>query len=426
MYLSKDFQKKPILIVGSMRSGTTLLGRMLDAHPSLSLWINQTNFLRFYGIKSNSLSEKENAIYLIDKIRKHLLSFKASFSDEQYQQIIEFLDNEGYSYQNIYLALALFLFNAKPSQRWGEKYAGDCRDVNYFFNVFPEGQVICIRRNIFDVFASEKKRVSDGEDLEPNRRDLPIIEEWQRCNQRYTNFLNLYGKHSIFRVDYEDLVNFPEKETKKICNFLNVDWHHDMVTYEKFFDDKEKQWEANTSFEKLNGIDKTNISKHLDILSQEEIFFVNNYLKIKKSENSRFQDYYKKLRHAFLTQGKYSVALFVESFNTENKILANFLHQSYLSDLTVITTKMNKEEKYDFKVIQIDKNSNFDIIKRIFENKDYHFLHMHGPQFVETNIFNRLKDLFNLELLITKENNIEFLNQLPNTYLSFTQINNIT
>jgi uracil phosphoribosyltransferase len=41
-----ELYEKPILIVGIMRSGTTMLNRVLNAHPQLYFFYNQTDFLK--------------------------------------------------------------------------------------------------------------------------------------------------------------------------------------------------------------------------------------------------------------------------------------------------------------------------------------------------------------------------------------------
>jgi len=133
----ENFLEKPLLIVGTRRSGSTLLSRILNVHSKISLpFEQQTCLLRYADIRFKPLTDKQNTIRLIDKIRNERLMLGISFPEQEKNKIIQYLDEIGYSLKNLHVAFALFHFKINKNQRWGEKYSADCRDVDLFLLSF--------------------------------------------------------------------------------------------------------------------------------------------------------------------------------------------------------------------------------------------------------------------------------------------------
>jgi hypothetical protein len=403
----ENLLERPVLIVGTMRAGTTLLARMLNAHPDLYIRFYETNLVRNYGSRFDPISDKNNALRLLEMIQTETTRNGAAFTKEQMDQITKYLDNNGYSYRNIYLAIALFLFRLEPKKRWGEKYAGDCRDVEYFLDLFPDGQVVHIMRDPRDVYASNKKRTASIENLEPDRRDLMVIDEWKKCYCRASYYSKIYGRNAYLIINYEDLIKDPKRVTQLICEFLHLDWHNAMTDPEKFVSDNHEKWEANTYFDKFSGIGTSTISRYEKFLSPEEIAFVETYLKeelqemgVRESQTplmpSLYDTYTKKMRRGFLSAGKYRIALFVKSSDPDDDPLAQFLHHSY-HDVTAFTHDTGKRQNHRHPVFVI--NSEPDLETK-FSEGHFDFIHAQGAG-LDLSIITHLKQKFNLRLFLT-------------------------
>jgi len=416
--LSEDFLQRPILIVGTMRSGTTLLGRILNNHLEISVGYYQTNLLRDYGIRFDPISKNKNAERLVDTIRDYIIKYGGKFSEEKKEKILSFLEKNGYSYQKIYYALSIFLNEARIHSRWGEKYAGDCRDVEYFINLFPRGQVIQIIRDPRDVYSSTKKRIEKV--LEKYRRDLCILENWKKCYCSSNYFSNKYGKETYLVIQYENLIRFPQKETKKICDFLGVSWTKDMINPKKFLDGHGTKWSPNTSFDKLKGLDTSSISRYKKYVSQEELAFIEEYLKNEFSEmemelsgcdSSRFpnvyENYVEMMHNAFFSLSRYRIAFFVNSLKYPfSKKLAELLYQLGM-DLVVFTYEPDMKNSYNYtvKVLQKKKSSsrklNWNELKNKFSCYKFDFIHLDGSQSFDIDLVLKLQEEFNIKILMT-------------------------
>lgn len=198
-YIESNFNERPILVIGTMRSGTTLLNRILDGHSMICMHYGQTDFLRhFYG-KYNPIGDMDNVNKLLCDLRSHMLSYDKSLSQEQLDEIMKYVELWGPSYKNIYKAIAITRFQNFNQGRWGEKYAGTCQEVGPFFEMYPEGQVIHIIRDPRDVFVSNKKRI---EELSPAAIEvndhLLIVRDWLECYCSFQSNIKKYSSNKYF------------------------------------------------------------------------------------------------------------------------------------------------------------------------------------------------------------------------------------
>lgn len=393
---------------------------MLNAHTDLHIRFLETNLVRYYGSRFDPITDKANAAKLLDIIRNETIRNGAEFTVEQMGQIINYLDDNGYSYRNIYLALALFIFRMDGKKRWGEKYAGDCRDVEYFLDLFPDGQVIYIMRDPRDVYASNKKRSMSIENLESDRRDLMVIDEWKKCYCQASKHSKTYGDRTFLTIKYEELVKNPKKIAKRLCSFLRIQWQDAMIDPDKFVDDNNAKWEPNTYFEKFSGIDTLTISRYKKFLASEEIAFVEDYLDkelrvtgIKRSQEmlpaATYDTYLKKMRRGFLSAGKYRIALFVTSLDADNEPLARFLHQSY-HDVTAFYYNIVPRRYYNYPTFLMRPGSapngnslrhEAEKIQAAFAKEDFNFIHVNGPRLLDAETVIRLKRDFGLKIFLT-------------------------
>jgi len=76
------------------------------------------------------------------------------------------------------------------------------------------------------------------------------------------------------------LVSEPEKTTKKMCSFLNIDYEPDMLDISRFLDRSEKnKWEINSAFGDIQDkISKVSISRWKTELKKHEIIFVESII----------------------------------------------------------------------------------------------------------------------------------------------------
>jgi len=295
-------EPNPILIVGISRSGTTMLDRMINANPKVKIFYVRTALLRRLTGIYDPLDEK-NLLRLLKATKKMFDVYGVKImSDKKISSIKDYVLGRGLNYKNIYLGLVKELLNPSEGERWGEKYDGYGGEIKHFMNFFPEGQVILITRNLFDSYSSAKKAAIRREEENipagpqfgagkfSSDEYLLILDDWKRLALNWNKFTNKYPKKSHLHVNFEDLIQQPDKTAKKICDFLRLEYSEDMINPQKLVDWKGDPWQVNTSFKQnISGFDKSNIGKHRHSLSKEETSLIESYAltySINKEESS--------------------------------------------------------------------------------------------------------------------------------------------
>lgn len=228
VHLNEDIS--PFFIVGSGRSGNTLLRRILNNHDDLYIppetyvlgksirqyllkpyvswgrivkivYNNFTNHAEFYSFGMDNVDSLINRMTLIPKEQQSL----ACLIDGFYREYA--------SVHNI------------KSERWGDKTPLNTIFMQELKTVFPKALFVNIVRDPFDVVASYLKA-----GLYRNERDA--VMRWVESIVAARIFQKIYP-FGYYEVLYEDLVRKPEKVVRNVCEFLNVDFQLQMLTVGK-------------------------------------------------------------------------------------------------------------------------------------------------------------------------------------------------
>jgi len=134
-----------------------------------------------------------------------------------------------------------------------------------------------------------------------NRSNLaPLTLSYLRCWRKQVAFSEYFKskkilKKRVFIIKYEELVNNPKKITKKMCNFLKINYSTNMIDTSKFMGlgKNTKKWKPNSNFKSpQKGIYKSSLSKWKKFLNNDLKNFVEfvvgpelKYLGYKKKYN---------------------------------------------------------------------------------------------------------------------------------------------
>jgi hypothetical protein len=210
------------IIVGSPRSGTTLLRFMLDAHPQLAI-PPETGFLRLADawLKDGAVAEK---------VFQDITTFPVEapgwsdfhLSAEAYRREIEKLEK-----RNAAEAVRLFyrMYASRFGKpRWGEKTPLYCRCMASIERLLPEAHFIHLVRDGRDVALSLRSRFfSPGPDTETQAGYWrENVESARQAGNRCRHYLE---------IRYEDLLRDTEAVLRKICAFIDLTFTHDMLRY---------------------------------------------------------------------------------------------------------------------------------------------------------------------------------------------------
>ena len=256
---------KQIFIVGSSRSGTTMMGRILGNHKDIftfnelhffgAIWTNTTNQelskLEQINLLSRLFCIEENGLFSQDNI--------SDFSDKAR----DVLQEKNLSALEIY---ALFLNTITFENSASISCEQTPKNMYYLEEIlshFPDARVINLVRDQRDVLLSQKnkwKRKFLGATAIPlfeairsfvNYHPLLMSKVWSSSLQHTKR----YKSHNRVKiVKFEELVSNSEETTKKICSFLEIEFQEDMLSVPVIGSSTEED-------SKLRHIDSSKIAK---------------------------------------------------------------------------------------------------------------------------------------------------------------------
>lgn len=214
---------KPTFIVGSQRSGTTMFRLMLNNHPEIAV-PHETAFITvFYRQlhKYGNLEEPQNIEKLLEDICQHplvqrgtLISSKEAVLQHQPRNYTELVE-------------AIF---AEYRMRFGKKYWCDktpfyTENIDLLHQVIPDARFIHLVRDGRDVSLSQK-----------NISWLPsgiptIAAQWKWKTMLCHKIGRVIGPDRFLEIKYEDLVLNTEATLRTVCEFLGVEYSHEMLHY---------------------------------------------------------------------------------------------------------------------------------------------------------------------------------------------------
>jgi hypothetical protein len=191
----------PVFIIGTMRSGSTLLRLMLDSHPNLSIG-PESGFCR--------------AVESIERIPDWGLG-----ADwwARYDLTLEELDEHIRTfYDGIFSAHAA----SRGKKRWGEKTPFHVWHVPTLLRVFPDAQVVGIVRHPGATLVSTRKWGYTPEDA---------ISKWVRANAEILRRAHEQPPARFQVVRYEDLVRHPRISMESLLAFLGEPWDESVLRH---------------------------------------------------------------------------------------------------------------------------------------------------------------------------------------------------
>ena len=196
----------PIFIFGLPRSGTTLLQKLLMAHPQIASIAEPWILLPFI------YSRKKEGI---------LTEYSHSSANIAITDFINNLPNKEFDY-NTYLRKFILSLYSKICQN-NEKYFLD-KTPRYFYiipeilDIFPNAKFIFLFRNPVQILASVMETWNEGgfSNLHAIYNDLKwgpklLTDSYEKTKQK------------ALKITYEDLVKNPDIVLKNLCNYLNID-----------------------------------------------------------------------------------------------------------------------------------------------------------------------------------------------------------
>ena len=226
-----------LFVVGCPRSGTTLLERILNAHPKLAI-IHETHWITSFYKKKTGISKKgritpEFIDLLADHHRFHLLDMTRA----DLQSILD--EKPKISYEK-FITRIFDHFGAKRNKTLvGDKTTGaSLRNLPLLHQLWPAAKLIHLIRDGRDVMLSmlswpKAARAAGRFDL---WKENPVATTALWWNWQVGLALNegrTIGPQNCHELRFENLVGNPAPTLQTLCSYLNLPYTEDLLQFNK-------------------------------------------------------------------------------------------------------------------------------------------------------------------------------------------------
>ncbi len=209
-----ESRKPPVFIVGSPRSGTTLLRRILNRHPALAVCEESRFFEEVYARRS-AFGPLENTTNRARFVRELLLTARVRQLGPDIEKLRRQLLEEGTSYRNVFRCLLQFYADSEGKPRGGDKTPVHSYFTETLSEWYPGAPIIHLVRDPRDVVASLQRMHWAPKSIVNNAY------YWLRFN-RAAERSNIVRNTCGFNMS--SLVANPERELSRICSHIGEDY----------------------------------------------------------------------------------------------------------------------------------------------------------------------------------------------------------
>ncbi len=261
---------RPIFIVGSERSGTTLLRLMLHAHPRIAI-PPQTKYVKklykrrlFFGNLAGEKNRQELARWLHSHFDGSTKLDDLEIDPETVRSAVLEASSLGEALAQPFIAYAAK--HNKP--RWGDKRPYYIKYLSKLRMLFPGAQIIHLIRDCRDVVASLKHMPWWKNDATYS------ILNWMEAIDKGLHARQTTRLDEYLELRYEDLVQEPERELQRICQFLSESYTPKMLQFSDVaryaVPDYKMAWHAAT----IQSLNRNSVERWKSELSSEEVSLI--------------------------------------------------------------------------------------------------------------------------------------------------------
>ena len=208
----------PTFIVGFLRSGSTLLETMLDAHPYV-FGLGEVSAVPF---QINQLEAE------LMRRQKVAVARRESFSDEYRLIVAKHADK----------LLHFMKMRAKSGsgkkkrvRRIIDKTPRNCRNLAQIFLLFPNATVIHITRQPMDTLFSCYKHRFDSASVGYTLDEASLVQEYSLYLRVMEHWRDTLPPGSILEIAYEDLACRPEDTMRVVLQRMGLPWDDAVLRY---------------------------------------------------------------------------------------------------------------------------------------------------------------------------------------------------
>ena len=198
--------KDPIFILGLPRAGSTLIEQILSSH---------------------SLIEGTQEHHNIMTIGRNIRSINNT--DNYTDSLFELKNEDILKYGNKYINETMW--SRKEKNFFIDKMPNNFPYIGLIKMILPNAKIIDARRNPLDgCFSCFKQFFAKGQHF---TYDLDDIARYYKDYEKIMLFWNSIFQDSIYKIVYEDVIENPESEVKKLLNYLELDFEESCMDFYK-------------------------------------------------------------------------------------------------------------------------------------------------------------------------------------------------
>lgn len=224
--LTREEDIRPFFIIGSGRSGNTLLRRILNNHTEL--FIPPETYVLGQVIKMYSIAFFVNWDRLVNRVYDLFKEHREyhTFNMDDLSRLKARTQRCRRNQRSLAYLIDQFYLEYKcqhdiPSKRWGDKTPLNTLSLDFISAIFPKGCFIHIIRDPFDSISSY---VSSGIYSNVNTATKRWIHSVKTAREFGKKEPNRY-----IEIKYESLVAEPIEVVKTLCEFLKIEFEEGML-----------------------------------------------------------------------------------------------------------------------------------------------------------------------------------------------------
>jgi hypothetical protein len=257
----------PIFICGSVRSGTTLLQFLLNAHPKIAIFGELHYFDQILQVRQFVPDiEKDYAFDRFLRLIQNADNYKYIPNANKFFQLVEkrFKMEKYRSYEHFFRCVLEEYARTQGAVRFGEKTPTNIRYLDRLLDIFPKAKIIHIIRDPRSAVASSISM--------PWTSSVAVVNamKW-KCDILYSRVFNRTDM-SYLEVRYEDIVCDTESQLRRICRFIGENYDDEMKEFYKSSRTyiKNEPWKERT----LEPINESAVNRWRWDLSGPQIFLI--------------------------------------------------------------------------------------------------------------------------------------------------------
>jgi hypothetical protein len=211
-------QDQLVFLIGSPRSGSTLLSRVLGAHSAI--YAPEEPHLITPLAHLGYFESVDDAPYdpIISRQAARALVAALPNGEEQYLEALRAYTDAVYR--------GLFEAHAGSATLLLDKTPAYALNLDFLARLYPEARFIALTRHPIAVWSSFVDSFFDGDDQVAHAHN-PLLERYVPAIARFIRTAEV----PIHLVQYENLVQEPEENARNICAFLGIEYESSMVDY---------------------------------------------------------------------------------------------------------------------------------------------------------------------------------------------------